>query len=48
MTIQKATGVTGMHQLLIPALEYVRSTGKSVIESESYVDALESGSTTRP
>ncbi len=41
MTIQKATGVTSMHQLLIPTLEYVRSKGRSVIEAESYVDALQ-------
>ncbi|MCY3919721.1 MAG: DGQHR domain-containing protein [Chloroflexi bacterium] len=39
-TLQKMTGVTVMHGLLIVALEYVRSAGGSVIEAESYRDAL--------
>ncbi len=40
MTLQKATGVTCMHQLLISVLEYVRSRGRSVVEPESYTDAM--------
>ena len=41
MTIQKATGVTSMHQLLIPVLEYIRSKGLSVLEPDSYVEAIQ-------
>ena len=40
-TLQKSTGVMVMHTLLIMALEYVRSKGRSVVEYESYVDALQ-------
>ena len=39
--IQKSTGVQILHTLLISVLEYVRSTGRSVIEPEPYADALE-------
>lgn len=39
-TLQKSTGVMIMHGLLVSVLEYVRSTGRSVIEPEAYADAL--------
>jgi len=39
--LQKSVGVQIMHGLLISVLEYVRSTGRSVIEPEPYADALE-------
>ena len=39
-TLQKMTGVTVMHGLLISVLEYVRSKGRSVIDPDSFVDAL--------
>jgi DGQHR domain-containing protein len=38
--IQKTTGVMIMHGLLVSVLEYIRSTGRSVIEPEPYADAL--------
>ncbi len=38
--IQKSTGVQVMHRVLIPALEYLRSTGKSLISPNSYEEAL--------
>jgi len=38
--IQKSTGTMIMHGLLISVLEYIRSTGRSVIEPEPYADAL--------
>jgi DGQHR domain-containing protein len=38
--IQKTTGVMVVHGLLVSVLEYVRSTGRSVIEPEPYADAL--------
>lgn len=38
--LHKVTGVMVMHGLLTSVLEYVRSMGKSVIESESYTDAM--------
>lgn len=40
--IQKSVGVQIMHGLLVSVLEYVRSTGRSVIEPEPYASALES------
>ncbi len=40
-TLQKSTGVLVMNGLLIPAVEHLRSTGKSVIDSDSYVGMLE-------
>jgi len=39
--LQKATGVMVMHTLLVSVIEYVRSTGRSLIESEPYSDALQ-------
>ena len=39
--IQKSTGVQIMHGLLVSILEYVRSTGRSVIEPQPYADALQ-------
>ena len=39
-TLQKATGVAAMHTLLITLLELVRSTGQSVVDPDSYADAL--------
>jgi len=39
--IQKSTGVQIMHGLLVSVLEYVRSTGRSVIDPEPYIDALQ-------
>jgi hypothetical protein len=39
--IQKSTGVQIMHGLLVSVLEYVRSTGRSVIESQPYRDAMQ-------
>lgn len=38
--IQKMTGALVVHGLLIPVIEYVRSKGRSVIEPESYAEAL--------
>jgi len=39
--IQKSTGVQIMHGLLVSVLEYVRSTGRSVIEAPPYCDAMQ-------
>lgn len=39
--IQKSVGVQIMHGLLISVIEYIRSTGNSVIESDAYAAALE-------
>ena len=39
--IQKSTGVTTMHALLLSVIEHVRSAGDSVIESSSYERVLE-------
>jgi DGQHR domain-containing protein len=39
--IQKSVGVQIMHGLLVSVLEYVRSTGRSVIEPQPYAAALE-------
>jgi DGQHR domain-containing protein len=39
--LQKATGVLVMHDLLVLAIEYVRSTGRSLVEPEPFADALE-------
>ena len=39
-SLQKSTGVQAMHALLVSVLEYVRSTGGSVLELNSYADAL--------
>lgn len=39
--IQKSTGVTAMHAILLTALEHVRSAGGSVIEPSSYERVLE-------
>ena len=38
--LQKSTGVMIMHGLLVSVIEYLRSKGKSVIEPESYAEAL--------
>lgn len=38
--LQKTTGVQTLHRVLIPVLEILRSTGKSVIDPESYVAVL--------
>lgn len=38
--LQKSTGVMIVHALLISVIEYLRSKGKSVIEPQSYSDAL--------
>lgn len=38
--IQKATGVMVMHALLVSVLEYVRSAGRSLMEPESFAEAL--------
>lgn len=35
------TGVQIMHGLLVSVLEYIRSTGRSVIEPQPYCDALQ-------
>lgn len=40
-TIQKSVGVAVLHGLLISVLEYIRSTGQSVLEPDSYAGALE-------
>lgn len=40
-TIQKGLGAMVMHGFLIYVLEYVRSTGRSVIEAQPYADALD-------
>lgn len=39
--IQKSTGVQIMHQLLVSAIELLRSKGMSVVEPESYAEVLE-------
>ena len=39
-SLQKSVGVQILHSLLIPVLEYIRSTGDSVLEPESYVKAM--------
>lgn len=39
--IQKSTGALIMHGLLVSVLEYVRSTGRSVIEPQPYCDAMQ-------
>lgn len=39
--IQKSTGVTTMHAVLLTVLEHVRSAGDSVIEPSSYERVLE-------
>ena len=39
--IQKSTGVQIMHGLLVSVLEYIRSTGRSVIEAQPYADAMQ-------
>jgi len=39
--IQKSTGVTTMHVLLVSVIEHVRSAGNSVIEPSSYGRVLE-------
>lgn len=39
-TIQKVTGVQVLHLVLVPAIEYIRSIGASVLEPESYADVL--------
>jgi len=38
--LQKSTGVQIMHQLLIAILELLRSSGRSVVEAESYEEVL--------
>jgi DGQHR domain-containing protein len=38
--VQKSTGVQVMHRIMIPVLEYLRSTGKSLITPASYEAAL--------
>ncbi len=38
--LQKAIGTTVMHAVLIPILEHLRSNGLSVIDADSYADAL--------
>jgi DGQHR domain-containing protein len=40
-TLQKGLGTMAMHGFLLYVLEYVRATGRSVIEIQPYVDALE-------
>jgi DGQHR domain-containing protein len=40
-TLQKSTGVMAMHSLLVSAIEYLRSTGVSLTEPNSYRNALE-------
>jgi DGQHR domain-containing protein len=40
-TIQKSVGVQTMHGLLVSVLEYVRSTGRSVLEPQGYAEAFE-------
>lgn len=44
--MQKATGVMVMHGLLVSVIEYVRSTGRSLIEPEAFADALYGALTT--
>ncbi len=39
-TVQKSVGVNAMHSLLVNTLEYIRSQGRSVLESEQFADAL--------
>ena len=39
-SIQKGSGVTVLHAVLIQVLEHIRSTGQSVIDHTSYFDAL--------
>lgn len=41
-TLQKGQGAMVMHGVLTYVLEYVRSTGRSVVEPQPYADALES------
>lgn len=38
--LQKSTGVQVMHQVLVAALEYVRSEGRSVVDPQSYEDTV--------
>jgi DGQHR domain-containing protein len=38
--VQKSVGVQILNGLLVPVLEYVRSTGESVLEPDSYAKAL--------
>ena len=40
-SIQKGSGATVLHAVLIHVLEYIRSKGASVIEPESYREAME-------
>jgi hypothetical protein len=40
-SIQKQTGVHVMHSILVPVIERIRSMGRSVLESESYIDILQ-------
>ena len=40
-SIQKGTGVSVLHAVLIQVLEYIRSKGRSVTEYSSYRDAME-------
>lgn len=40
-SIQKGSGVSVIHAVLIPVLEYIRSKGFSVIDPASYHDAME-------
>ena len=40
-SIQKGSGVTVLHAVLLHVLEYIRSRGHSVIDQTSYSDALE-------
>ncbi len=43
--IQKSVGVMVLHGLLVSVLEYIRSTGESVLEPESYSKALDNALT---
>jgi len=39
-SVQKSVGVQILNTLLVPVLEYIRSTGESVLDPESYVKAM--------
>ena len=39
-TLQKMTGVTVLHNVLTPVIEYIRSTGGSLLDPEAYADVL--------
>jgi DGQHR domain-containing protein len=38
--LQKSIGTTVLHNVLVPTVEYLRSAGRSLTESDSYADAL--------